>query len=73
VGGGSLPYTGPGDLLAALFLAMMAATGGSLLFLHASSREAVMSMGRRTMRSLSGFSIAHNDLDREDEAKRDDE
>jgi hypothetical protein len=66
-GAAPLPYTGPGDVFAALVLALLASTGGAVLFLHAATREAFVGGAKRTMRSITGFSIAHNDLERADE------
>lgn len=61
-GGGNLPFTGPGDVLLAIVLAMLAGTGGILLLLGASGREQLDGLNRRDMGSTSGFGVAYREL-----------
>jgi hypothetical protein len=69
-GGGSddrpLPFTGPGDVLLAVIIALLAGTGGLLLMLGASSRESLDELSRRSMASPSGFKVAWRELVRRD-------
>ena len=61
-GGGSLPFTGPGDVVLAVVLALLMGTGGMLLLMGAGSREAFEGMTRRSMGSSSGFERARREL-----------
>lgn len=60
--GTPLPFTGPGDVMAAVLLAMLAGTGGLMLLMVAGSREAIEGLSRRSMASPSGFKVAYRDL-----------
>lgn len=55
----ALPFTGPGDTFLAIALALLMATGGMLAFRSATNRETIMSLGRRTMGSRTGFRVVH--------------
>jgi len=61
-GGTSLPFTGPGDVVLAIVLALLAASGGILLLLGATGREAIDGLNRRSMASPSGFKVAYREL-----------
>lgn len=61
-GGGDLPFTGPGDVLLAVLLAMLAATGGFALLAGATGREQLETLNRRTMASPSGFKLQYREV-----------
>ncbi len=61
-GSGDLPFTGPGDVVLALVLAMLAGSGGILFMAGASGREQIEGLSSRTMDSPSGFHVAYRDL-----------
>ncbi|MCB0878909.1 MAG: hypothetical protein KDC46_08010 [Thermoleophilia bacterium] len=61
-GGGQLPFTGPGDVLLAIVLALLAGTGGILFLMGASGREAIEGLSKRNMDSPSGFHVAYREL-----------
>lgn len=61
-GTAELPFTGPGDAFLAIMIAFVALTGGSVLFMTASGREALAGLRRRTMRSSSGFRDVQSEL-----------
>ncbi|MCW2956951.1 MAG: hypothetical protein JWO69_1820 [Thermoleophilia bacterium] len=60
-GGGDLPFTGPGDVMLAIAIALLAGTGGMLLLLGAGPREALERLNRRTMASPSAFRVAYRE------------
>lgn len=60
--GTSLPFTGPGDVLLAVIIALLAGTGGMLLLMGANGREVIEGLNRRTMASPSGFRVAYREL-----------
>ena len=61
-GGGELPFTGPGDVVLAIVLALLAGTGGVLFLLGAAGREQLDGLSRRGMDSPSGFHVAYREL-----------
>lgn len=61
-GGGQLPFTGPGDVLLAVLLALLAGTGGFLLLAGAAGREQIEALSARGMGSPSGFKLAYREL-----------
>lgn len=61
-GGGELPFTGPGDVLLAILLAMLAGTGGLVLLAGASGREQIEALSARSMSSPSGFKLAYREV-----------
>ncbi|MCW2949659.1 MAG: hypothetical protein JWN41_672 [Thermoleophilia bacterium] len=61
-GSGELPFTGPGDVLLAVLLALIAGTGGVLLLMAAGGRETIDSLNKRTLASASGFRVAYREL-----------
>ena len=61
-GGGQLPFTGPGDVVLAVVLALLAGTGGILFLAGAAGREQLDAAQRRTMDSPSGFQLAYREL-----------
>lgn len=68
-GGTELPFTGPGDVVLAIVLALLAGTGGILFMAGATGREELAGLRRRTMDSPSGFKLAYRELLRQqDEA-----
>jgi hypothetical protein len=60
--GTQLPFTGPGDVVLAIVLSLLAGTGGILFLLGASGREQLDTLGRRDMDSPSGFQLAYREL-----------
>jgi len=50
-----------------VLFALLAMVGGSMLFMYASSREEALDAAYRSLRAISGFAVAHNDLEREQE------
>ena len=68
-GGGDLPFTGPGDVVLAIVLALLAGTGGILFLFGASGREQLDTLNRRGMDSPSGFHLAYREL-RKDQLDR---
>lgn len=60
--GTQLPFTGPGDVVLAIVLALLAGSGGLLFLLGASGREQLDTLGRRNMDSPSGFQLAYREL-----------
>jgi hypothetical protein len=60
--GGELPFTGPGDVLLAIVLALLAGTGGFLLLAGAAGREQIEALSARNMGSPSGFKLAYREL-----------
>lgn len=61
-GGAQLPFTGPGDVVLAILLAMLAGAGGLLFLVGATGREQIDGLSKRTMSSPSGWHIAYRDL-----------
>jgi len=61
-GDGTLPFTGPGDVVLAVVLALLAGTGGILFLFGAAGREAIEGLNRRDMSSPSGFKLAYREL-----------
>lgn len=61
-GGGDLPLTGPGDVLLAIVLALLAGTGGILLLAGAHGREQIEALSRRSMSSPSGFKLQYREV-----------
>lgn len=61
-GGAELPFTGPGDVVFAIVLALLAGTGGILFMAGAAGREQIEGLSRRTMGSPSGFKLAYREL-----------
>lgn len=61
-GGAALPFTGPGDVVLAIVLALLAGSGGILFLFGASSREQLDGLNRRSMDSPSGFHLAYREL-----------
>jgi hypothetical protein len=61
-GGGELPFTGPGDVLLAILLALLAGTGGILLLAGASGREQIEALSHRSMGSPSGFKLQYREV-----------
>jgi hypothetical protein len=59
--GQDLPFTGPGDVILAIVIALLAGTGGLILLLGASGREAIENLSRRTMKSPSAFRVAYRE------------
>lgn len=70
-GGGNaqLPFTGPGDVVLAIVLALLAGSGGILFLFGASGREQLDTLNRRGMDSPSGFHLAYREL-RKDQLDR---
>jgi hypothetical protein len=61
-GAGELPFTGPGDVLLAVVIALLAGMGGTLLLLGAASRDEIDGLNKRTLASASGFRVAYREL-----------
>lgn len=61
-GAGELPFTGPGDVLLAVVIALLAGMGGTLLLMGAASREEIDGLNKRTLASASGFRVAYREL-----------
>lgn len=59
--GTELPFTGPGDVILAIVIALLAGTGGVLLLLGAGSREVLEGLSKRTMASPSAFRVAYRE------------
>jgi hypothetical protein len=59
--GTELPFTGPGDVILAIVIALLAGTGGALLLLGAGSREVIEGLSKRTMASPSAFRVAYRE------------
>ncbi|MCW2920315.1 MAG: hypothetical protein JWL76_189 [Thermoleophilia bacterium] len=70
-GGGNtqLPFTGPGDVVLAIVLALLAGSGGILFMFGAAGREQLDTLNRRGMDSPSGFHLAYREL-RKDQLDR---
>lgn len=71
-GGGNtqqLPFTGPGDVVLAIVLALLAGSGGILFLFGAAGREQLDVLNRRGMDSPSGFHLAYREL-RKDQLDR---
>lgn len=70
-GGGDaqLPFTGPGDVVLAIVLALLAGSGGILFMFGAAGREQLDTLNRRGMDSPSGFHLAYREL-RKDQLDR---
>ncbi len=70
-GGGDaqLPFTGPGDVVLAIVLALLAGSGGILFMFGAAGREQLDTLNRRSMDSPSGFHLAYREL-RKDQLDR---
>ncbi len=64
-----LPFTGPGDVVLAIVLALLAGSGGILFLFGASGREQLDTLNRRGMDSPSGFHLAYREL-RKDQLDR---
>lgn len=62
VGGGDLPFTGPGDVVLAIVLALLAGTGGILFLTGATGREQLDGLQVTGMDSPSGFKLAYREL-----------
>ena len=60
--GGDLPFTGPGDVVLAIVLALLAGSGGMLFLMGAAGREQLDVLNRRGMDSPSGFHLAYREL-----------
>lgn len=61
-GGRDLPFTGPGDVVLAIVLAMLAGTGGVLFVAGAAGREQLDALSPRGMGAPSGFKLAYREL-----------
>jgi hypothetical protein len=70
-GGGDLPFTGPGDVLLALVIAMLAGTGGILFMMGATGREQLEGLNERSMDSPSGWHLAYRELRKQQLADED--
>lgn len=61
-GGGQLPFTGPGDVLLAIVLALLAGSAGILFMAGAAGRAQIDGLNPRGMDSPSGFKLAYREL-----------